>query len=118
MLSIATYPELALGLLQGVVIARSLGRAEFGHYAFAPWACGTLITLSNNALTMSSIKLIAEARGAGRANVAAAELPASSTGPDEFGSCGFLWYFWGAHQEYGTHSTIRGQLARKLESGN
>ncbi len=72
MLSIASYAELAFGLVLGVVIARSLGSAEFGHYAFAVWACGTLITLSNNALTMSSIKFVAEIRGAGQMDVASA----------------------------------------------
>lgn len=72
MLSIASYAELAFGLILGVVIARSLGSAEFGHYAFAVWACGTLITLSNNALTMSSIKFVAEVRGADQLDVASA----------------------------------------------
>jgi O-antigen/teichoic acid export membrane protein/peptidoglycan/xylan/chitin deacetylase (PgdA/CDA1 family) len=72
MLSIASYAELAFGLILGVVIARSLGSTEFGHYAFAVWACGTLITLSNNALTMSSIKFVAEVRGAGQMEVASA----------------------------------------------
>ena len=72
MLSVASYAELAFGLVLGVVIARSLGSAEFGHYAFAVWACGTLITLSNNALTMSSIKFVAEVRGAEQMDVASA----------------------------------------------
>jgi O-antigen/teichoic acid export membrane protein/peptidoglycan/xylan/chitin deacetylase (PgdA/CDA1 family) len=72
MLSLASYVELAFGLILGVVIARSLGSLEFGHYAFSVWACGTLITLSNNALTMSSIKFVAEARGASLMEVAAA----------------------------------------------
>ena len=72
LLSAASYLELAFSLILGVVIARSLGSAEFGHYAFAVWASGTLITLCNNALTMSSIKFVAEARGAGQGEVAAA----------------------------------------------
>jgi O-antigen/teichoic acid export membrane protein/peptidoglycan/xylan/chitin deacetylase (PgdA/CDA1 family) len=72
MLSIATYAELAFGLILGVVIARSLGSSEFGHYAFSIWTCGMLVTLSNNALTMSSIKFVAEARGAGQPGTAAA----------------------------------------------
>jgi O-antigen/teichoic acid export membrane protein/peptidoglycan/xylan/chitin deacetylase (PgdA/CDA1 family) len=72
MLSIASYAELAFGLVLGVVVARSLGSVEFGHYAFAVWVCGMLIALSNNALTMSSIKFIAEVRGAGQFDVAAA----------------------------------------------
>jgi O-antigen/teichoic acid export membrane protein/peptidoglycan/xylan/chitin deacetylase (PgdA/CDA1 family) len=71
-LSIASYAELGLGLLLGVVIARSLGSQAFGHYAFAIWLCGTLVTLCNNALTMSSIKFIAEARGNSQPATAAA----------------------------------------------
>lgn len=72
LVSIASYLEAALGLVVGVVIARSLGPADFGHYAFAVWVCGWLILAGNNALTTSSIKFIAEARGAGQQAVAAA----------------------------------------------
>lgn len=72
MLSIASYAELGFGLLLGVVIARSLGSEQFGHYAFAIWLCGTLVTLCNNALTMSSIRFIAEARGSATTGTAAA----------------------------------------------
>ncbi len=72
MMAVASYAELGFGLILGVVIARSLGSDEFGHYAFAVWACGTLITLCNNALTMSSIKFVAEAHGAGQPDVASA----------------------------------------------
>jgi O-antigen/teichoic acid export membrane protein len=72
MLTMASYAEMAFGLILGVVIARSLGSTDFGHYAFAVWVCGTLITLSNNALTMCSIRFIAEARGAGQLDAAAA----------------------------------------------
>ena len=72
MLSIASYIEMAIALGVGVVVARSLGSVEFGHYAFAVWVCGTLTLLINNALTMSSIRFVAEARGAGRPDEAAA----------------------------------------------
>lgn len=71
MLSAASYVEMAFGLALGVVIARSLGSSEFGHYAFAVWACGMLLSLSNNALTMSSIRFIAEARGTSEPEAAA-----------------------------------------------
>lgn len=72
MMSFATYAELAFGLILGVVIARSLGSIAFGHYAFSIWSCGLLVTITNNALTASSIKFIAEARGAGQPATAAA----------------------------------------------
>lgn len=72
LVSFATYLEAASGLLVGVLIARALGPHDFGHYAFAVWLCGWLILASNNGLTTSSIKFVAEARGAGRPEVAAA----------------------------------------------
>lgn len=68
----AGYVEAAVGLIVGVMIARTLGPADFGHYAFSIWLCGMLIMAGNNALPSSSIKFLAEARGAGRPDVAAA----------------------------------------------
>ena len=68
--SLSTYMEFALGLLVSVWIARALGPADFGHYALTIWLCGWLIVCSNNALTTSSIKFIAEADGAGSPGIA------------------------------------------------
>lgn len=70
----AGHVEAAVGLIAGVVIARTLGPADFGHYAFSIWLCGVLIMVGNNALPTSSIKFLAEARGAERPDVAAALL--------------------------------------------
>jgi O-antigen/teichoic acid export membrane protein len=63
--SVGTYAEYALGLVTSVWIARALGPTEFGHYSFIVWLCGWMLIASNNALTMSSIKFLAEARGRG-----------------------------------------------------
>ncbi|MGF6496026.1 O-antigen/teichoic acid export membrane protein [Luteibacter sp. 621] len=63
--TVSTYIEYALGLLMSVWIARSLGPADFGRYAFTVWLCGWLIVCSNHALTTSSTKFIAEADGMG-----------------------------------------------------
>src|SRR6201991_4873966 len=63
--TVSTYIEYALGLLMSVWIARSLGPADFGRYAFTVWLCGWLIVFSKHALTTSSTKFIAEADGAG-----------------------------------------------------
>lgn len=63
--TVSTYIEYALGLLMSVWIARSLGPADFGRYAFTIWLCGWLIVCSNHALTTSSTKFIAEADGMG-----------------------------------------------------
>lgn len=66
----ATYVEYALGLVVSVWIARTLGPADFGRYAFTLWLCGWLITCCNHGLTTSSTKFIAEADGAGSPDVA------------------------------------------------
>lgn len=69
--SVSSYVEFALGLFVSVWIARALGPADFGRYAFTVWLCGWLIVCSNHALTTSSTKFIAEAEGAGQAGIAA-----------------------------------------------
>lgn len=68
--SVATYIEYALGLVVSIWIARTLGPADFGRYAFTVWLCGWLVICSNNALTTSSTKFIAEAYGAGAPDIA------------------------------------------------
>lgn len=68
--SVSTYIEYALGLVISVWIARALGPADFGRYAFTIWLCGWLIVCSNHALTTSSTKFIAEAEGAGAMHTA------------------------------------------------
>jgi O-antigen/teichoic acid export membrane protein len=70
MVSAATYVEYALGLVVSIWIARTLGPADFGRYAFTVWLCSWLMTCSNHALTTSSTKFIAEADGAGRPDLA------------------------------------------------
>jgi O-antigen/teichoic acid export membrane protein len=70
LVSAATYVEYALGLVVSIWIARTLGPADFGRYAFTVWLCSWLMTCSNHALTTSSTKFIAEADGAGRPDVA------------------------------------------------
>lgn len=70
--SAATYVEYALGLATSVVIARSLGPEDFGHFAFVIWISGWLLKACNHALTTTAIKFIAEARGAQELALAAA----------------------------------------------
>ena len=70
LVSASTYVEYALGLVVSVWIARTLGPADFGRYAFTVWLCSWLMTCSNHALTTSSTKFIAEADGAGRPDLA------------------------------------------------
>ncbi len=68
----SSYIEAASGLIVGVLIARTLGPTNYGHYAFSIWLCSVLIMASNNGLAMSSIKFLAEARGAGRSEIVSA----------------------------------------------
>lgn len=70
LVSVSTYVEYALGLFISVWIARALGPADFGRYAFTVWLCGWLMMCSNHALTTSSTKFIAEAYGADQPEVA------------------------------------------------
>jgi O-antigen/teichoic acid export membrane protein len=60
-----SYFESAIGLLIGVVVARSLGPEQFGSYAFAIWLMGWLITGCSQTLTTVNIKFAAEALGRG-----------------------------------------------------
>ncbi len=68
--SVAGYVETSIGLLVSIAIARALSPEDFGHYAFAVWLCGFAVSASNHALTTSSIKFLAESRGAGRQDIA------------------------------------------------
>ncbi|WP_233842634.1 oligosaccharide flippase family protein [Dyella sp. 2HG41-7] len=70
LVSVSTYVEYALGLVVSIWIARTLGPANFGRYAFTVWLSGWLMTCSNHALTTSSTKFIAEADGASRPDLA------------------------------------------------
>lgn len=63
--SVGTYFEYALGLVTSVWIARTLGPTEYGYYSFIVWLCGWMLIANNHALTTSSIKFLAEARGRG-----------------------------------------------------
>jgi O-antigen/teichoic acid export membrane protein len=72
LVGVAGYVETAIGLAAGVMIARTLGPADYGHYAFAIWLCGMLMMAGNHALPTSAMKFLAEARGANRSDVAAA----------------------------------------------
>lgn len=72
MSSATSVVESMIGLAIGVVIARTLGPTEYGHYAFVIFLCGWLVSACNHALTTSSIKFIAEARGSGEERLASA----------------------------------------------
>ena len=60
-----SYFESAIGLVVGVIVARSLGPDQFGAYAFAIWLMGWLITACSQSVTTVTIKFAAEALGRG-----------------------------------------------------
>lgn len=59
----ATYINYAAGLLISMLVARTLGPADYGRYAYLVWLTGILIMLFNNGLTTTAITFISECRG-------------------------------------------------------
>lgn len=63
----ATYISYGLGLLVSMVVARTLGPQDYGHYAYLVFLSGVLTALYGNGLNLSAIRFVAEALG--RANL-------------------------------------------------
>jgi O-antigen/teichoic acid export membrane protein len=61
----STYLTYALGLIVNVVVARSLGPADFGRYVYVVWLSGWMVLLINNGLTTSAIRFVSEMLGTG-----------------------------------------------------
>lgn len=59
----STYVTYALGLVINALIARNVGPTEFGQYSYLVWLSGVLVILSNNGLTSSGIRFVAECVG-------------------------------------------------------
>jgi O-antigen/teichoic acid export membrane protein len=59
----ATYINYGSGILASLVIARSLGPAEYGQYAYLVWLSGLLVALFNHGLTTTAITFISERLG-------------------------------------------------------
>jgi O-antigen/teichoic acid export membrane protein len=74
LVGMASTVESALGLMAGVVIARSLGPAEYGHYAFSVWLCGLMLIMVNHGLPLTATRFIAAARGSAGNGLASAVL--------------------------------------------
>lgn len=62
--SAGKYGEYALALISSAIIARALGKVDYGTYAYIIWLCGWMIKLSNISLPTTVIRFIAESRGA------------------------------------------------------
>ncbi len=63
MVGVASTVESGLGLVAGVIIARTLGPTDYGHYSYSIWLCGVILMLVNHGLPLSAIRFLAEARG-------------------------------------------------------
>lgn len=64
LMTIATYLTYGVGVVTNAIIARGLAPADFGRYVFAVYISGVLVVISNNGLTTSGIRFIAESLGA------------------------------------------------------
>jgi O-antigen/teichoic acid export membrane protein len=63
----STYVAYAAGLVASMLVARALGPADFGRYAYLIWLSGVLVLLMNHGLTTSAIRFVSESLGRGDA---------------------------------------------------
>ncbi len=59
----STYIAYAAGLVASLLIARALGPADYGRYAYLVWLGGMVVMFMNNGLTTTSIRYISETLG-------------------------------------------------------
>lgn len=59
----STHLAYVLGLLGNILIARALGPADYGRYAYLVWLSGLLVLFINNGLNSSAIRFISESVG-------------------------------------------------------
>jgi O-antigen/teichoic acid export membrane protein len=68
----ATYINYGTGILISLIIARHLGPAQYGQYAYLVWLSGLLVSLFNHGTATTAITYISERLGAQDASGAAA----------------------------------------------
>lgn len=59
----STYVTYAAGLVTSMLIARGLGPADYGRYAYLVWLSGLLVLVMNHGLTTSAIRFVSESLG-------------------------------------------------------
>ena len=59
----STYVAYAAGLVASMLVARGLGPADYGRYAYLIWLSGVLVLLMNHGLTTSAIRFVSESLG-------------------------------------------------------
>jgi O-antigen/teichoic acid export membrane protein len=67
----STYIAYAISIVVSAVVARSLGPADYGQYAYLVFIVGLLVMLANHGLTTSAIRFVSECLGRERADQAA-----------------------------------------------
>lgn len=67
----STYIAYGISIVVGAIVARSLGPADYGEYAYIIFLTGLLVTLANNGLNTSGIRFVSENLGRGRPDQAA-----------------------------------------------
>lgn len=65
LIAASTYVTTALGLLVGVIAARSLGPRDYGQYAYLLWLSGLLVVFGNHGLSITGIRFVSESLGRG-----------------------------------------------------
>src|SRR5450755_1031794 len=63
LMTFATYLTYGVGIITNAVIARGLSPSDFGRYAYVIYMSGVLVIISNNGLTTSGIRFVAEMLG-------------------------------------------------------
>ncbi|MDP4299906.1 lipopolysaccharide biosynthesis protein [Leptothrix discophora] len=59
----STYIAYAAGLVASLLVARALGPADYGRYAYLVWLGGLVVMFMNNGLTTTSIRYVSETLG-------------------------------------------------------
>ncbi len=58
--SIAAYVEVIFGLVISIILARGMGRDQYGLYSYYIWLIALFVILTNNGITTAAIKFTAE----------------------------------------------------------
>ena len=64
--TVSTYISYGISIVVGAIVARALGPAVYGQYAYIIWLTGVLVILANNGLTTSGIRFVSESLGRDR----------------------------------------------------
>jgi len=66
----STYVSYGISIVVSAIVARALGPADYGQYAYLVWLTGLLVMLANHGLTTSGIRFVSESLGRKRSDQA------------------------------------------------